>query len=94
MPLHQRHSVLLWDILSYKTLHATDQSAALHSLTGAVGQFSPQQAPSWRQSKVAEGQRQALVQALTLLQGDLTLVQEQRPIQAVGPSRRAHLCGG
>lgn len=43
---------------------------------------------------MVKGQRQAIVQTLTLLQGNLTLVQKQRPVKAVGPACRAHLCGG
>ncbi|TNN70163.1 hypothetical protein EYF80_019664 [Liparis tanakae] len=51
-------------------------------------------APSRRQREVLEGQRQALVQTLALLQGNLTLVQQQSPVQAVRPARCAHLQGG
>lgn len=43
---------------------------------------------------MVKGQRQAIVQTLTLLQGNLTLIQKQRPVEAVGPARRAHLRGG
>lgn len=43
---------------------------------------------------MVKGQRQAIVQTLTLLQGNLTLIQKQRPVEAVSPARRAHLCGG
>lgn len=43
---------------------------------------------------MVKGQRQAVVQTLTLLQGNLTLIQQQRPIEAVSPARGAHLCGG
>lgn len=43
---------------------------------------------------MVEGQRQAVVQTLALLQGNLTLVQQQRPVEAVGPACRAHLCRG
>lgn len=38
-----------------------------------------------------EGQSQALIQPLTLLQGNPTLVQQQRPIKAVSASCGAHL---
>lgn len=40
---------------------------------------------------MVKGQSQAVIQPLTLLQGNPTLVQQQSSIQAVGTSRRAHL---
>lgn len=95
MFLHQWRDLLSDSLILYcvEKLHVTD-SALPSSLTSIVGRFVPQQAPSCRQYEVVEGQCQALIQTFTLQQGNLTLIQQQRPVEAVSPARCAHLCGG